>query len=153
MAVTRPVITTQSTPQSIDYPSFKYDMSSLPDHHAPNPQKSSQIQNSHIQFCIVTTTTDSEKEATHLASTAIKLNLAACAQISQIQSIFQGNNSIQHAMEFKISFKLPTSHSDKLFQFLKSSHSYKVPEIISTPILSGHQDYLKWIADSTSHTI
>ena len=32
---------------------------------------------------------------------------------------------------------------------VKSIHSYSVPEIIALPIISGSEDYLKWVGDVT----
>jgi periplasmic divalent cation tolerance protein len=36
-----------------------------------------------------------------------------------------------------------------LLEFLKERHSYQTPELLVTPIVTGHQDYLDWIEAET----
>ena len=53
----------------------------------------------------VFTTTDSLKEARKLAQTVVGKKLAACAQISEIESFYTWENEVQNESEFRILFK------------------------------------------------
>ena len=53
----------------------------------------------------VFTTTDSLKEARKLAQTVVGKKLAACAQISEIESFYTWENDVQNDQEFRIMVK------------------------------------------------
>ena len=97
-------------------------------------------------FILVITTVSSETEAKKLGQALIENKLAACVNIlPSITSIFRWEGKISAETELIIIAK---SHQ-KLFPMIKemilSIHSYDVPEIISLPISSGSEEYLKWI--------
>jgi periplasmic divalent cation tolerance protein len=68
--------------------------------------------------------------------------------IPKVHSIYWWEDKIEEASEFLLIAKSNRQKMDELIKLVKSAHSYSVPEIIATPILSGNEEYLRWIDDS-----
>ena len=101
-------------------------------------------------FVTVTTTTDSPDEARRLSTAVVEARLAACGQVSSpIISTYWWQGSVETATEYRIEFKTREPLAQLLIAFLKDRHSYQTPEILVTPIVTGHQDYLDWIEAET----
>jgi len=101
-------------------------------------------------FETVTTTTDSLDEAKRLSAAAVEARLAACAQVSSpVTSTYWWQGRVETATEYRIEFKTRGPITRQLLEFLKERHSYQTPELLVTPILTGHQNYLDWIEAET----
>ena len=101
-----------------------------------------------MQYCIVTTTTYSKEESIKITKEVLNKKLAACVQCSEIESSYFWEGKIEHNLEYKLDFKTSKEKAKELIDFIKSIHSYKVPEIIVTPIIDGNIEYFKWIDES-----
>ncbi|MFB9729363.1 divalent-cation tolerance protein CutA [Haloechinothrix salitolerans] len=100
---------------------------------------------------IVSTTTDSESEATALASSAIEHRLGACAQVvGPLTSVFRWDGAVQTEREWRVDIKTVADRVPGLTDHLKAEHSYDVPEIIATPIEGGSAEYLDWLVEETA---
>lgn len=102
------------------------------------------------EFVIVQTTCDSSEEVHQLATAAVEQQLAACVQVSQVQSYYRWEGEAHHDPEFLLSLKTTTSAVGKIKEFLAHQHSYDEPELVVIPIVDGSQGYLQWMRDSTS---
>jgi periplasmic divalent cation tolerance protein len=101
-------------------------------------------------FVMVTTTTDSLDEARRLSAAAVEARFAACAQLSApVTSTYWWQGQVETATEYRIEFKTRGPLAGPLLEFLKELHSYETPELLVTPIVTGHQDYLDWINAET----
>ena len=96
-------------------------------------------------FVVVNTTVDKEALATDLASRIVGEKLAACVQIVPIRSTYRWKGTIETAAEQLLIAKTTSALANELVTFIKNAHPYELPEIIITPILGGHHNYLKWI--------
>ncbi|NTV47681.1 MAG: divalent-cation tolerance protein CutA [Chlorobiales bacterium] len=102
-----------------------------------------------MSYSVVITTCASQEDAEALASKIIENKLAACVQLSNIQSYYVWNDAVSHDLEVKLSIKTRHELYDELEAFIKKNHSYQVPEIIEIPIYSGSKAYLNWIDGAT----
>lgn len=101
-------------------------------------------------FIVVFITAPSYKEAKRIADAIVSGRLAACANIIRgVKSIFKWQGKTETANEALLIVKTKKSKFDKLKRQVKKLHSYKVPEIIALPIISGNAEYLSWIDEST----
>ena len=99
---------------------------------------------------IVSSTTDSEEAARSLASGVIAANLGACAQIvGPVTSVFRWEGEVQTEQEWRVEGKTAADRVTALTDYLKTNHSYDVPEIIATPITGGSAEYLSWLVEET----
>ena len=104
-----------------------------------------------MQECgIVFMTASSNEEADKIASTLVENKLVACVNIvSKIVSVYWWEGKICKDSEVLLIAKTTAALFDSVVQAVTSIHSYKVPEIIFTPISKGLPDYLNWVSDVT----
>lgn len=102
------------------------------------------------EFVQVATTFDAEEEAEGLAVSAVEARLAACAQTEgPITSVFHWEGAVQQEKEWRVTFRTTAALAGRLTEYIAREHSYEVPEVVVTPVVGGHQDYLEWVADET----
>lgn len=103
-----------------------------------------------VDHVIVSSTTDSEGAARTLASGVVDAKLGACAQIvGPITSVYRWENEVQTDQEWRVEIKTAADRVAALVDYIKSHHSYDVPEIVATPIQGGSTEYLQWLTDET----
>lgn len=102
-----------------------------------------------MNACIVITTCSNQKEAEELASKLVETKLAACVQLSQIQSFYVWEGKACNKPEIKLLIKTRKSLYPEVETFIKANHSYEVPEIISVPIENGLSAYFDWVEVNT----
>jgi len=101
-------------------------------------------------YCIVITTTDSKTKANTLAEAILNEKLAACIQINEIESRYFWDGKLEQNSEYKLEIKTTKDNLSKLKEFIKTNHSYEVPEIIAIPILDGNREYFEWVDSALS---
>ena len=101
------------------------------------------------KFVAVTTTVGKAADAARLAEHIVQLRLAACVQYFPIRSVYRWKGRVEKAGEFVLVAKTRSTLSRKLVQFIRTRHSYELPEIIVTPIAGGLAGYLEWIHQQT----
>jgi periplasmic divalent cation tolerance protein len=99
---------------------------------------------------IVHTCCGNETEAEHIAYTGVSRDLAACAHVERITSVFRWEGEIKQADEWKVSFKTADGGFDKLAEMIRQNHSYDEPAIYATAITRTTSSYLDWI-ETNSH--
>jgi len=105
---------------------------------------------SEVEYCQVSTTADSQEAATQLARSAVESRFAACGQVvGPITSVYRWEGSIENAVEWLVLFKTTIDRSTALIEYVRSHHSYAVPEIIVTPLTGGNPGYLAWVAEES----
>ena len=96
--------------------------------------------------CIVTTTIDDANIASTLARGVISKHLAACVQIiPDVSSYYEWHGQLEKAQELILQFKTTQKRAGVLMQYIKTNHSYDIPEIITTRIDKVDPEYEKWI--------
>ena len=95
---------------------------------------------------LVYVTTGSEDEAATIARKGVDERLAACANIiGGIRSIYRWKGKIEDDKEILLIAKTPAGGQNRLVRRIHELHSYEVPDIISLPIVTGHEPYLEWV--------
>jgi len=95
---------------------------------------------------VVLITTATEEEAHRIAELLVKQRKAACVNIvPEVDSLFWWGGELDSTQESLLIVKTKTSLLPKIVEMVKGAHSYEVPEIIALPIISGNEDYLKWL--------
>lgn len=103
-----------------------------------------------FEHVVVATTTDSEEGARALAAGVVEANLGACAQIvGPITSVYRWEGAVETDQEWRVEVKSAADRADELVRHLTEHHTYDVPEVIVTPITSGHGEYLSWLVSQT----
>jgi periplasmic divalent cation tolerance protein len=101
-------------------------------------------------FLLVVTSVGSRDEADRMARALVERRLAACAQISAIDSYYVWEGAVRHDGEFRVLFKVAAGAYDEVEQAIRALHSYELPAIHAIPVERAHAPYAAWvIANST----
>jgi len=93
----------------------------------------------------VITTVGSLAEARHLARTLVERRLAACAQISEIESFYWWNDALHDDKEFRVLFKTTSERYDAVERAIKELHSYELPAVHALSFERADEPYAEWI--------
>lgn len=99
-------------------------------------------------FLAVVTTLDSQPQAQHMARTLVERGLAACAQISAIESFYTWDGAVQNAQEWRVLFKTTRARYAALAQAIRELHSYELPAIHACAIEEIYAPYAAWVENS-----
>lgn len=102
-----------------------------------------------MKAVIIQTTCGSSIEAKNIAKVLIELRLAACIQISEVESFYSWNDEFQCDNEILLNIKTKKENFTKVKSKIKELHSYDVPEIIQIDISDASKKYLKFIDKNT----
>lgn len=98
----------------------------------------------------IMTTTDSLDEARSIASALVEKKLAACAQISTIESYYTWQGAVQHDDEFRILVKTTSDRYAEVEAAILHLHSYDLPAIVAFDLTQVYGPYADWVADRVS---
>ena len=101
------------------------------------------------QLVAVLTTEDNAVLASSLANELLNKRLAACVNITKIDSVYSWKGKIQNDSEYLAFFKTTKKNEKTLKNEIKKLHPYDVPEIAEINVNSMNKPYLDWLVDST----
>ncbi|MFF2845915.1 divalent-cation tolerance protein CutA [Streptomyces sp. NPDC058001] len=103
---------------------------------------------------IAQTTTDDEAKAGELARGAVEKRLAACAHIdAPITAVYRWKNDIVRDKEWRISYKTTRETLPALEEWVRTTHSYEVPEWIVLTVDGGSEAYLSWVVEQSTSEV
>ncbi len=102
-----------------------------------------------MSYCMIVITCPTRQDAFDLGREMVKKKLAACAQISAVDSIYTWKNQVHSDPEFKLVLKTRNSLYNDIESFVVQHHSYEVPQIVKIDIDGGLTGYLDWIGQET----
>lgn len=102
-----------------------------------------------METIAVLTTTDSLEEARAIASLLVERNLAACAQISSIESIYTWQGTTQNDQEFRLVVKTVASRYPDVEAAIRELHSYDLPAVYAFEMSEIFAPYADWVAENS----
>ena len=100
-------------------------------------------------YAIVTTTCKSLTDRDALVEAALNAKLAACVQVDDVVSHYVWEGKLEQEEEYHLTFKTRSALVPELMAKIREVHSYEIPQIVETGIISGLPEYLTWIDEST----
>jgi periplasmic divalent cation tolerance protein len=98
------------------------------------------------RYIVVTTTTETLRDAQDLARALVARRLAGCVQIvGPIQSVYQWNDELTQSSEYRCEIKTHASKWNAIEHLFDDIHPYEVPEMIATPLLGLSPGYQEWL--------
>lgn len=98
---------------------------------------------------IVFTTVPDSEEAEGLAAGIVERRLAACVQVlPPMKSFYVWEGALQSEPEHLLLIKTADEKYAELEAFLKSAHSYSVPEIVGVRSAEVSPDYARWLGET-----
>jgi len=98
---------------------------------------------------LIQTTTPTRDEALRLARGLVEQHLVACAQLSNIESIYLWDGQLQQAPECRLLLKTTEAKWPDVERFIREHHSYDVPAIFAVPATHVNEAFAAWVQDST----
>lgn len=98
-----------------------------------------------MKFLTVVTTVATREHARRLARQLVEQGLAACAQISEIESIYRWDGELQQDSEYRILFKTLAAHYDRVEQAIVERHPYDLPAVHAWPVDRIHAPFADWV--------
>lgn len=99
---------------------------------------------------IVTTTCDSAAQCKALVDGLLKAKLAACVQVSEVESHYVWKGKREKAKEMLLTIKTRKALLKKVEAKIRELHAYETPQMVAWPLVAGHVPYLKWIDGVTA---
>ena len=98
---------------------------------------------------IIVSTFPNKTVTKKVANQLVKKKLAACVNITKIDSVYLWKRKIQNDSEYLVFFKTTIKNKKNLKNEIKKLHPYDVPEIAEINVNSMNKPYLDWLIDST----
>lgn len=95
------------------------------------------------------TTAGSAGQARELARFAVQARLAACAQISVIESVYRWQGQVQQEAEWRVLFKTTARAWPALQAALAQRHPYELPVIVGWPLADAAPACADWVRQET----
>jgi periplasmic divalent cation tolerance protein len=99
---------------------------------------------------LILSTAPTRAEAAAIAEALVTETLAACVQLSPVESWYRWEGKVEQSQETRLHIKTSPALAGRVQQRLCALHSYDVPEFVVIPISGGSSDYMAWIEASTS---
>ncbi len=96
------------------------------------------------EIAVIFTTVDSEEKAKEIAEKLVQSRLAACVSLMESLSLYYWEDKIEESKEYILKIKTVVEKADKVLEWLKEHHPYKVPEFIIMKA-EAFGKYLNWM--------
>ncbi len=103
-----------------------------------------------MDIIAVATTVGSEPAARSMAQELVSRRLAACAQISPIESFYWWKGAVHNDREYRILIKTSADRYAALEAAIRELHPYELPEIHAHCLDRVHEPYAAWVRDSVA---
>jgi len=101
-----------------------------------------------VEFIVVLVTVGSVAEGERLSRALVEERLAACVnRIPAVQSVYRWQGKVEQSAEELLVIKTRADLFAALEKRVRELHSYSVPEVIALPIVSGSENYLRWLGE------
>ena len=98
----------------------------------------------------VLTTIDSLEHAQVIARTLVERKLAACVQISTIESIYLWQGAMQNDQEFRLMIKTTAERYPDVEAAIRELHTYDLPAIYALGMTQVFEPYAEWVVENSS---
>lgn len=103
-----------------------------------------------MEIVAILTTIDSAERAQAIAGALIERKLAACAQISEVESVYSWQGAVQREREFRIMAKTLAGRYADAEAAIRELHTYELPAIYAVPVTEVFAPYADWVAENVA---
>jgi periplasmic divalent cation tolerance protein len=94
-------------------------------------------------------TAPSAETAESIVTSLVGEGLIACGNlVLPVTSIYRWKGETERASEVLVIMKTTDSAVTSVTRRIVDLHPYEVPEVLSLPVLTGHEPYLSWVRES-----
>ena len=95
----------------------------------------------------VFTSIDSPERARAIATALVERRLAACVQVSTIESVYSWQGAVQNDMEYRVMAKTMADRYPEVEAAIRELHSYDLPAIYALDVAAIFEPYAEWVAE------
>ena len=99
---------------------------------------------------LVLTTLATQSDAQALARAMVEQRLAACAQISPIESIYRWQGAVRQEPEWRLLLKTTAARYPALQAALRERHPYELPAIVALPCSHALAEFAEWVQEGVA---
>ena len=100
---------------------------------------------------MIMVTTGGRNDAERLGEGLVVEHLAGCCTvIPMVHSFYYWEGQLKREHESLLLVKTVESRAGAVHEFVRTNHSYQLPEIIQVAIDGGLPSYLQWLADQVA---
>jgi periplasmic divalent cation tolerance protein len=104
-----------------------------------------------VQPVLIMVTAGGRNDAERLAEGLVEARLAACCSVvPTVHSFYYWDGQLKREHEALLLVKTVESRAQAVHEYVRTHHSYEVPEIIQVAIDGGSPSYLEWLADQVA---
>jgi periplasmic divalent cation tolerance protein len=96
----------------------------------------------------VLTTIDNEDRARTIATELVRRKLAACVQVSQIESVYTWEGQVQQTPEFRLLVKTTSERYTAVEEAIRELHDYDLPAIVGFEMPHAYEPFAEWVTES-----
>ena len=93
----------------------------------------------------VVTTVATRAQALALAQALVEQRLAACVQISPIESVYRWDGAVQVEPELRLLCKTTAQRWTAIEAAIRERHPYELPQIVAFALDPAHAPYAAWV--------
>lgn len=98
---------------------------------------------------LVMTTVATADQARALARAMVERRLAACAQITAIESFYRWKGAVENEPEWRVLFKTRADGWAAIEAAIRELHPYELPAIHAVETARAYAPYAEWVDEST----
>ena len=103
-----------------------------------------------MRLIAIFTSAGSVEEARRIAQAVVERRLAACAQITEIESFYRWQGAVQNDKEYRILIKTTDAQYAAVEAAIRELHSYELPAIYAVAFEQTYAPYADWIREESS---
>ena len=104
----------------------------------------------HFMTIAVVTTVDGLDQARSIAATLVERRLAACVQVSKIESVYRWQGAVQQDDEYRLLVKTTRDRYAEVEAAIVAMHPYELPAIFALDSAFAYEPFADWVAGSVS---
>lgn len=93
----------------------------------------------------VLTTVATRDQAQAIARALVEARLAACVQISAIESVYRWDGALQCDPEYRVLCKTAAANWPAVEAAIRERHPYELPQIVGFALDPVHEPYARWV--------
>ena len=101
-----------------------------------------------MKLLAVSTTVATLEAARRIARTLVERRLAACAEITPIESFYAWRGELANDPEFRIVFKTTDERYPAVEAAIRELHTYELPAIDAVVVERTSAPYARWVEES-----
>jgi periplasmic divalent cation tolerance protein len=106
-----------------------------------------------MKTIVVLTTIDNLEDARAIASALVERKLAACVQVSTIESVYAWQGAVQNDTEYRVVAKTTADRYADVEAAILDLHTYDLPAIYALDVAVAYAPYAEWVASNSNKSV